>query len=333
MNVYLRDWKAFYPNTDEGVDGEYNYKDLAAEASEGAGLGTGNFVTLLGGGFLQDNTVLLTLANSTDSIVVDETAHTITLDINKTVYGVYGYIKQIVNNLTENTTLSGLLKCSAVKYYVNAYLGDVTGEELFQTVLQAIAGGGVGGAGGATPFTSIVEGSPLAAIMPQQGEMSYDYIMRMLDSEDFAMIAGKEEPLGKTKIVDMLDKEVTDALKNVKDRVNAVEDTVLTETAIIVPSEDGEQSALAGTALSGLSLVYTFDEQNVLQSVDLYGKMSREMNGTAVEMELELGVAFESKAITEFENIGAYTVNVYDEANSTMIVKTVAQILGSANKN
>ncbi len=336
MNVFLRDWKAFYPNTDEGVDGEYNYKDLGMGSNDLEGIATGNIYSMISGGFMQDSEMLLKIANSTDSIVVDETKHTISLDINKMVYGMYGYIKEIVNNLTETTTVSGLLKCSAVRYYVEACLGDTTADDIYEVILAAILEGESG-----TPYTSIVEGSPLAGIIPKQGEKAYDYIVRLLNSQDFATITGEEEPVGATKIVDMMGEDAAQALETIKSMVTLIDAmNIVTETSVTIPSmpgglmaseSAGMASLLAGSSFSGITLVYTFDEENVLQEVEFGGKISAVVEKTAVEMELALNIAFTSEAITEFEEIGSYTVNVYDEANSTMIVKTVAEILGSAN--
>ena len=331
ISVYLRNWKAFYPNFDGVGEGAYNYMDLAADASEGAGLTTGDIVTMIGSGFMQDNTMLLTLANSTKSIVVDETAHTITLDINKMVYGVYDYIKQIANNLTENTTVSGLMKCSAVKYYLDAYLGGMTGEELFETVMGVIAGGSVGGGsgeGGMVPFSAAADENPYAAVMPEEGEKAYDYIMRMLNSQDFATMVGSETPIGAKKIGELIGEDAAAALKSVKDAVNLIGDSkIITATALTVPSTGGMDPALAGASVSGMKLVYAFDAQNVLQSVELSGKVGMTMNETAVEMDLSLEVEFSAEAITDFEDIGAFTVNVYDETSGTTSVKTVTEIL------
>ena len=324
MNVYLRDWIAFYPDMDETGDGDYNYKDLAAAVSESANMVIEEVVTALTGGFMQDNTMLFTLANSTDSILVDETTHTITLDINKMVYGLYGYIKQIVNNLTEYTTLSGLLKCSAVRYYVEAYLGDMTAEELYENLMEAI----FGGEEGTTPYAAEGEEvNPFAAIMPNEGEKAYDYILRVLGSDDFAMIMGSENPIGATKIVDMIGEDASETLETIKSMVTLIDGmNIFTETSITIPELPGMAPAYAGTSISDLKLVYIFDEQDTLLSVDLSGKVGMTMEETAVEMALELSVEFAAEAITEFENIGGYTVNVPDVGGS-YVQRTVADVL------
>lgn len=325
MHAYLRNWLAFYPDIEGTGGGEYNYTDLAAllneSADESANTVVSNVVTVLAGGFIQDNTMLLTLANTTDSIVVDETQHTLTLNVNKMAYGLYGYIKQIVNNLTENTTLSGLLRCSAVKYYVNAYLGDMTGQELFEAVMEIVSGS-IGGAGGTTPFATVAEESPLTAIMPKEGEGAYDYVMRLLDSEDVATLLGKEKPVGSFKIVDMLGAQSADVLNTIKSTVNMLDGTVISENAINIPADDG----VTVMSVSNLKLVYTFDAQDTLQSVALDGRLSGEIEGTAAEIEVALNVEFPSEDITDFEVIDSYTVNVPD-VGGAYVTWTVADVL------
>lgn len=105
LSVYLRNWFAIYPNMEEAG---YEFIDLSAMLGEGAGMEISDMLTTLAGSFMQDSTMLLTLANTTDSIVVDETQHTVTLNINKMIYGVYDYIRQIINNLTQTTTITAL---------------------------------------------------------------------------------------------------------------------------------------------------------------------------------------------------------------------------------
>lgn len=328
LGVYLRDWKAFYPNLEGVGEGAFNYIDIMADVSEGAGIQVSDIVTMLAGGFMQDSAMLLTLANTTDSIVVDETEHTITLDINKMVYGLYGYIKQIINNLTETTTVDGLLKCSAVKYYINAFLGDMTAEELFGTFMGVVMGGGNGGEGGGTAtFADVAEGTPsledLVALVPNEGEETYDYLVRMLNSQEFANIVGAQTPIGATKIVDMVGEEAAEALNTLKG-VTAMLDqlNIITETAITVPDMGGMQPAYAGASVSGLQVVYTFDAQNVLQSVSFGGDIA--VSGDV--MKLALNLSFSSEA-PELRDISAFTVNVYDEVSGTTSVKTVDEIL------
>ena len=328
MNVYLRNWKAFYPDTEGVGEGDFNYFDVAKALSGDANITTGELVTLLGAGLAQDNAMLLKLANSTDSITVDETAHTISLDINKMVYGVYGYIKQIVNNVTADTTVSGILKCSAVKFYMNAVLGDTTAAELYQTLMAAItSGGNIGGGTSLVALAGATEQNPFAVIQPNEGEKAYDYILRILNSQDFATAMGMEKPIGATKIVDMLGADAETALNSLKGMVAMVEQmNIVTATSVNIPSEGGMEPALAGTSVSNLKVIYTFSEQNVLQSVDFSGNIA--MSGN--EMKVELGVEFSSEAITGFEDLSNSTANVYNEETGAYEVKSVNELINPA---
>lgn len=328
MNVYLRNWKAFYPDTEGVGEGDFNYFDVAKALSGDANITTGELVTLLGAGLAQDNAMLLKLANSTDSITVDETAHTISLDINKMVYGVYGYIKQIVNNVTADTTVSGILKCSAVKFYMDAVLGDTTAAELYQTLMAAItSGGNIGGGTSPVALAGATEQNPFAVIQPNEGEKAYDYILRILNSQDFATAMGMEKPIGATKIVDMLGADAETALNSLKGVVAMVDQmNIVTATSVTIPSAGGMEPALAGTSVSNLKVIYTFSEQNVLQSVDFSGDIA--MSGN--EMKVKLGVEFSSDAITGFEDLSGSTANVYNEETGAYVMKDINELINPA---
>ncbi|MCM1545715.1 MAG: hypothetical protein NC033_01640 [Clostridiales bacterium] len=334
LNVFLRGWNLFATSA-PGED-TYDYINLneifssalTADTSETVGAGFGQYIaSALGGDSIAQS---LVLANATDSIVVDESAHTITLDINKTVYGLYGYVKQIVNNLTTGTTLSGLLKCSAVKYFANAYLGDMTGEELLETVMGVIEGGAGGGVGGVTPFADTAEVNPFAAIAPLPEESAYDYIVRMLDSKEVAALMGSDKTIGSAKIVDMLGEDGAAALKALKQNINSLDGTVLSESTITIPST--EQSPYAvDTEISDMTVVYTFNEEDVLQSVSLTGTVVADMDGEC-EMALSLDIVLPDKKVPagEFTDISGYVVNLYDDYDEIIGTTTVGAILNPA---
>ncbi|MDE7084054.1 MAG: hypothetical protein K2O81_02285, partial [Clostridia bacterium] len=321
-NVYLRGFNVFYMT--EPAAETYEYMDL--NASDTADTAAADMLATMLAGSLNDYSMLLKLANTTDSIIVSETEHTITLNINQMVYGLYGYIKQIVNNITTDTTLGGLIKCSAIKYYINAYAGEMTAQDLYDTVMQIIVGNIGGGESGTTPFADVPENSLVAAIIPLQGESVYDYIVRMLNSEDVATLVGSEKPLGAYKISEWLGEDAAAALKSLKDAVNALDGTVISRNKITVPAQGGTQSADSEVSISDLSLVFTFDAQDDLKTVNLSGVVGADMDGE-VEMELNLTVTLLGQKVTGLDEIGAYTVNVRDDYGDILGTTTVESIL------
>lgn len=332
-SVYLRSWNAFVPNFEIGG---YDRFDITSGISE-SGIELSDFISMFVQSAAQESAMLLTLANTTDSITVNETAHTITLDINKMIYGVYDYIRQIVNNITPNTTVSGLLKCSAVRYYIEAYTAGMTAQDLFDTVMEIIAGaGGSGGPStGTTPMAlaDIPENSPLAAVMPLQGEGVYDYIVRLANSQDVATLLGSQAPVGATKIADMLGAEAANALDALKTTVNSLS-AIIKEDKISMPEAEGMSPAYAGMTVSGLKLTYTYSDSG-LQSESFEGKIVTDVEmetGVVVpcEMEVSLTLTVLSEKVTEFTDITDYVVNVYDEYGTKTGVTTVGEILAPA---
>lgn len=333
-SLYLRSWNAFVPNFEIGG---YDRFDVTSGISE-SGIELSDFISMFVQSAAQESAMLLTLANTTDSITVNETAHTITLDVNKMIYGVYDYIRQIVNNITPNTTVSGLLKCSAVKYYIEAYTAGMTAQDLFDTVMEIIAGaGGSGGPStGTTPMAlaDIPENSPLAAVMPLQDEGVYDYIVRLANSQDVATLLGSPAPIGATKIADMLGAEAANALDGLKTTVNSLS-AIIKEDKISMPEAEGMSPAYAGMTVSGLKLTYTYSDSG-LQSESFEGKivMDVEMETGVVvpcEMEVSLTLTVLSEKVTEFTDITDYIVNVYDEVTGNKTDETtVGEILAPA---
>lgn len=318
-NVYMRGFENVFYMTEPAAE-TYEYGSLS-ESVSGVTSVTDIFTAALGEGLSGDYAMLLKLANVTDAIVVDETAHTVTLNINRMVYGLYGQIKQIVNNITLDTTISGLMKCSAVKYYINAYAGDMTAQDLYDTIIQTIVG-----AGGTTPFADVAEGSPLAAILPLQNEGVYDYIVRLLNSQDVATLLGVEKPLGETKLSESMGEDAAAALKALKDSVNALDGTVISKNKITIPSQDGTESAAAGASVSDLSLKFAFDGQQGLKTVDLSGIIGANLDGE-VEMELNLTIDLSAQQVSDFDDIDAYTVNIRDEYGAVLGTTTIGAII------
>lgn len=318
-NVYMRGFENVFYMTGPAAE-TYEYGSLS-ESDSGATSVTDIFTAALSEGLSGDYAMLLKLANATGAIVVDETAHTVTLNINQMVYGLYGQIKQIVNNITVDTTISGLMKCSAVKYYINAYAGDMTAQDLYDTIIQTIVS-----AGGVTPFADVAEGSPLAAIMPLQGEGVYDYIVRLLNSQDVATLMGAEKPLGETKLGESMGTDAAAALKALKDSVNALDGTVISKNKITIPSQDGMESAAAGASVSNLLLEFAFDGQQGLKTVNLSGIIGADLDGE-VEMELNLTIDLSAQQVSGFDEINAYTVNIRDEYGAVLGTTTIGAII------
>lgn len=354
MHTYIRGLHAFTENS----EGKYDYTDLSAEfsadgmTSVGADYIYGGGIVGSDGIFGNGGELLLRLANANDAIVIDEAEHTVTLDINAIVYGVADTLKQIVNNLTEKTTVKGFLECSAVKYYIDMFTDGMTGQDVVDTVAQMVEAE----SGGQVTAEQIKAMLSAAGLTPAEGATVYDYLVQLVNSDQFAqLMLGSEDAtaFGNYKVGDLIalaigsvgdsgntavatlpaQPSASDCIEILQAAINGLvgEEGMISKTRVTIPDME---NGVIYTA-ENFKITYRFNASDVLTAVNFTGEVSyasTAANSESVTIAADVTIAVSSDVIAdgEFDTIDDYTAVYYNE-NYEPVETTVGAILAGNN--
>ncbi|MDE5789580.1 MAG: hypothetical protein K2H78_04090 [Clostridia bacterium] len=141
----------------------------------------------------------------------------LTINFNKTAYGLYNDVLAVIETLTEDTTVGDVIKSKPVKALIESLTYGVSAKDILDQV-AAMAGGEAGastlegesGASSAAMIGAILEILPEATA----GESVYDYLVKVLESKDvaeavFKMIAptlpaSAVAPIAQFKVIELL---------------------------------------------------------------------------------------------------------------------------------
>lgn len=354
IHAYIRGFHAFGENS----DGTYNYSDLS-EVFSADGMTSVGADYIYGGGIVGSDGIfgnggelLLRLANANDAIVISETEHTVTLDINAIVYGVADTLKQIINNLTEKTTIKGFLECSAVKYYIDMFTDGITGQDVLDTVAAIIESQ----SGGATTADQIKTYMGILELTPAEDATVYEYLVQLVNSDTFAQaILGSEDAtaFGNYKVGDLIalaigsvgdsgntavatlpaQPSASDCIEILQAAINGLvgEEGMISKTRVTIPDME---NGVIYTA-ENFKITYRFNASDVLTAVNFTGEVSyasttaNSESGT-IAADVTIAVSSDVIADSEFDAIDDYTAVYYNE-NYELVETTVGAILAGNN--
>ncbi|MDE6791128.1 MAG: hypothetical protein K2J61_05350, partial [Clostridia bacterium] len=142
----------------------------------------------------------------------------LTINFNKTAYGLYNDVLAVIESLTEDTKVGDVIKAKPVKALIESLTYGVSAKDILDQV-AAMAGGEAGastlegeseGDSGLAMIGAMLEILPEAA----EGESVYDYLVKVLESKDvaeaiFKMIAptlpaSAVAPIAQFKVIELL---------------------------------------------------------------------------------------------------------------------------------
>ncbi len=141
----------------------------------------------------------------------------LTINFNKTAYGLYNDVLAVIETLTEDTTVGDVIKAKPVKALIESLTYGVSAKDILDQV-AAMAGGEDGastleGESGASSAAMI---GAILVILPEAtaGESVYNYLVKVLESKDvaeavFKMIAptlpaSAVAPIAQFKVIELL---------------------------------------------------------------------------------------------------------------------------------
>lgn len=285
---------------------------------------------ILSGGISFANYMLSSFANAAGALTVEN--GTAVIDLNKAVYNFAGDIKTLVNGITAETTVGDLLDNATVRKYAMVFTELASTEDVqtgitqlaaMAAMLQMMTPDQIAEMGEYGEMIAMAQAllkdvniSALANVKPDKNSTTYDYIVKILKSDEFnAVVSGivlnamsqgtyataASMPvtisLTDMKVGELLaissEEEITvdEALKNLRDGVaKAFENITETAITVIVSEEDYDGGAATEykTVISDAKITYTVDGEKITgQSVVL--KIAESVDG-ALSSETEVSV-------------------------------------------
>ncbi|MDE6075596.1 MAG: hypothetical protein K2G26_04085, partial [Clostridia bacterium] len=234
----------------------------------------------------------------------------LTINFNKTAYGLYNDVLAVIEALTEDTTVGDVIKAKPVKALIESLTYGIDVKDILDQV-AAMAGGQAGtldgesdGASSAAMIGAILELLPEATA----GESVYDYLVKVLESKDvaeavFAMIApglpaSAVAPIAQFKVIELLqlivasmqppqtpDQGTTMSAAVYEESAGGMQQVTMAQIKQMVKgylnqmvsvTEDKVTVTMpeSAYAVSALEIVYTVDEFYTVSSVSVSGSVN-----------------------------------------------------------